>query len=280
MKYAMWALAAVVAVVGVAYAGLLWRPSLFAAPATPTAPQPVRLVPLPADRPAPVARWYATVYPDGLPAYRSLAMRGTGVMRIGPVEMPFRHQAQIRPGEGFVRRMDLTWFDRAILHGLDTYADGTGRMVTPVGPESGSKIDQGANMASWLEALAAPGVLETHPGVRWEPVDDTHARLIIPLGGGSDELVVGFDPVTARPVTARAMRFRGETATERSPWLVEMSGYRRVEGGLEVATKVDVTWVEMGKPWATFIYDGAWADVAVPEIDAVSAPSAAQEADR
>jgi hypothetical protein len=274
MKTALYILGGVVLLLLVAFGGLLVRPGRFPAPTDmPGATggersrMSPRLVPIPDGLPAPVDRWLRADYPDGAPAYDTAYMRGRGVMRIGPLELPFRHRVEYRPGEGFVRQMDLTWYGIAVLHGLDTFVGGRGRMVTPGGAFDGPQIDQGANIANWLEATASPGTLLSDPRVRWEPIDDNSARLVVPLGDEEDSMVIGFDPVTGEPTTARAKRFRGASDGEKSEWLVEMRDRKRVNGGVRVSSTIDATWVGDARPWATFRYDSGWGNVAVPELD-------------
>ena len=62
------------------------------------------------------------------------------------------------------------------------YLDGKARMELPVGViENEPKIDMAANLALWGEAIWLPSILITDPRVRWEAIDDTTARLIVPF---------------------------------------------------------------------------------------------------
>ncbi len=157
MKYITWIAATIGGVVLLGLLGLAVKPSQFAAPARVASPKPVRLVPIPAGLPAPVERWYRAEFPQGLPVYDTVVMRGTGTMRIAGVGLPFRHVVEVRPGRGFYRKMDITWMNIAFLHGLDTFVDGTGVMNTPVGRVDGPKIDQGANVDQLARAARRSG---------------------------------------------------------------------------------------------------------------------------
>jgi hypothetical protein len=205
-------------------------------------------------------------YPDGLPAADTLVMRGRGVMRIGPVAVPMRHIVEIEPGEGFVRRMDLTWYGLTIARGEDTFVGGRGRMVTPVGTFEGEKIDQGANIVNWIEVLTVPGVLATREDVSWEPVDVGTARLVFPLGENQDEVLVHFDEMTGRPDTITCQRYKDADETARKIlWTARMRD-RRELGGVLVATEIDATWEGARKPWATFRYTDVWVNAGTPGI--------------
>jgi hypothetical protein len=271
MRYLRWFAAALGGALLFGFLGLLAKPSQFAAPAAPDATRPVRLARIPAGLPAPVDRWYRAEFPQGLPVYDSVVMRGTGTMRMAGVALPFRHLVELRPGRGFYRKMDITWFDIPFLHGLDTFVDGTGVMNTPVGRVDGPKIDQGANVVSWLELLAVPGVLAESPGVRWEPIDQASARLVVPFADAEDSIVVGFDPRTGEPTTARASRYRGADSAEKTGWVATMSNRRRLPGGMgRLAARMDAKWDDDTKPWATFEYEAAWPNAATPGFDAAA----------
>ena len=271
MRYIRWFAAALGGALLLGFLGLLVKPSQFASPTKPESTEPVRLVSIPDGLPAPVDRWYRAEFPQGLPVYDTVVMRGTGTMRIAGIALPFRHLVELRPGRGFYRKMDITWFDIAFLHGLDTFVDGTGVMNTPVGRVDGAKIDQGANVINWLELLAVPGVLAETPGVRWEPIDRTSARLVVPFEDAEDSIVVAFDPRTGDPVTARTDRYRGADSAEKTGWVATMTDRRRLPGGMgRLATRMDAKWDNDTKPWATFEYEAAWPNAATPGFDAAS----------
>jgi hypothetical protein len=63
------------------------------------------------------------------------------------------------------------------------YVGGTGRMELPWGVDEGQQIDQGANLSMWAETLVSlPAALLTDPRVRWEPLDQATAVLVVPFG--------------------------------------------------------------------------------------------------
>lgn len=256
----------IVVVLLVLLGGFLVPAPLADAPAGASDGGETAVVAVPDGLPDPVDRWLRSSYPDGVPLVDSLVMRGRGVMRIGSIPVPMRHTIEIHPGEGFVRRMDLTWYGIAFAHGKDVFTGGHGVMTTPVGTYEGEKIDQGANMVNWIEALAAPGVLITDPAVRWEPIDESSARLVFPFGDADDEVTMFFDPETGAPTKIVAMRYKDADADARKlVWTARMMD-RRVLGGLPVATEVDATWQGFDKPWATFRYTDVWFGASLGEF--------------
>jgi hypothetical protein len=75
------------------------------------------------------------------------------------------------------------------------YLNGRARLELPFGTVTGEpKVDQGANLALWgEEAFWLPSVLLAHHGVRWEAIDTTQVRLVVPFGSTEDEFTVTFE---------------------------------------------------------------------------------------
>jgi hypothetical protein len=64
--------------------------------------------------------------------------------------------------------------------------------------ENDPRVDSAANQGFWAEEVVFPAVFVTDPRVRWEPVDETTARLHVPFGEGEQVFTVHFDPQTGR----------------------------------------------------------------------------------
>lgn len=72
--------------------------------------------------------------------------------------------------------------------------DGVSRPELPLGVSEGPKVDQGANLALWAEAVWMPSAWITDPQVRWAPLDDHMAALIVPFRDPEERFVARFDP--------------------------------------------------------------------------------------
>lgn len=278
MKRMGYVVLGLIVLVGILLGGLLVTPAPFQTPPGATAVDASRLrkVAIPDGLPAPVERWLRADYPDGLPVADSIVMTGRGEMRMAGLRIPMRHRVEIRPGRGFLRRMELTWFGITVAKGRDTFVEGVGKMETPVGPASGPEIDQGANVVNWLEALTLPGTLVEDDRVRWEPVDEDTARLVYPFGDDEDSVLITFGSQTGRPAIIGAKRYRNAGDAEKADWTAHMWDRAMLEGGVAANRFVDAEWAMDGRPWATFEYESAWANAPVPEYDAAAASPSAE----
>lgn len=218
-------------------------------------PQATTTVPVPADLPAPVDRYYRLVYGAEVPVVHSVVVTGRGCIKpAGPVWWPVRYRFTHDAGKGYRHYIEATWFGIPVLRVNERYVDGESLMELPWTTDEGPKVEQAANIGMWAELFsAAPSVLVTDPRVRWNVIDDTAAELIVPLGddGQTDRLVVRFDPATGLPTQMEAMRYRDSSSAEKIGWTArnEWDGASRELGWGAVGTAI---WADMSEPWARF----------------------------
>lgn len=191
------------------------------------------LIPLPAGLPAPVARFYRYFYGDQVPVIESAVITGRGSMRILPLfnlTFPARFRWTHDAGQSYRHYIELTFFGYPILTANEYFVDGKETMALPWGVQTGPQLDQAGNLGMWGEAIEwLPALLLTDPRVRWEPVDEATALLVVPFDDAEERFVVRFDPATGDIQYWEAMRYR-EATGPKSLWI---SG----------------TWMEDGQPW-------------------------------
>lgn len=122
---------------------------------------------------------------------------------------PRRHvvPAASASGQGFLRRRE----------GRDGHREAT---------RSRPQLDQGENLFLWAEAALIPSAVVSRPGVRWQPINETSARMVLPLRDEQDEMVFSFDPETRLIREARALRYR-EVGGPKIGWRVQYLNWRR-----------------------------------------------------
>lgn len=218
-------------------------------PQAPLNPGEVSWTALPDDLPAPVARFYQELYGDELPVIDSAVVSGRGTMRVGGLTAPVRFRFAHATGEAYRHHIEVMFFGLRVLTVHETFLDGAARLELPFGVSEGSKVDQGANLALWAEAVWMPSVWVTDPRVRWEPIDEHSALLVVPFGDREERFVARFDPATGLLRLLESMRFKGADDELQTLWLNEVVTWEELDGWL-LPRETALTWFDDGTPWA------------------------------
>ncbi len=238
------------ALVGVGWLGLQVPPPNLPLPNE--EPQELGTVDVPQNLPAPVQRYYQVALGNEAPRINSLAVYGRARANFG-IWMPLRYRLVHNPGHAFERYMEVTWFGLQVLKAVDRYVDGKG-MTGPIGNEAtGPAVDQGANLILWAEAPLMPSLWISDERIRWEPIDDTSARLIFPYGDEEDELTVYFDPESHLVTRITALRYRDEQSGK-IPWHANFLAWQTVNG-VQVPARTAITWEDQGEPWSYWDFE-------------------------
>lgn len=252
MVVAAWIVGGVVALIFLGWLGLQVQPAPF--PAYPAASAShIETAPIPAGLPAPVDRFYRKVYGDAVPVYTSAVL--TGRATIAPVagmKMPARYRFTHVAGQDYRHYIEACWFGIPFLKVNERYIDGESLMEIPgIGNDSGPKVEWSANQGMWAESWQFPALFLTDPRVKWLPVDDETAILDVPFKESRQQFVVRFDPETGLPTWTETMRYHASTSAEKTLWMTNALAWAKVDGVL-TNTVGSATWMDSGKPWATF----------------------------
>ncbi len=245
-------LAALAAIVVVVTIGLKIVPAPFAEPAL--EPGQVKTVPLPAGLPAPVQRYYRTLYGERIPVITSVVMTGRAQVRpFGWPTLNARFRFSHVAGRSCRHYIEATFFGLPLMRINESYVDGTSRFETPMGTEEGEpNSGQAAALGMWAELGNMPATLLTDPRVRWEPLDAETAILAVPAHGtGTERFVVRFDPDTGLVTRMEVMRYQRRDSPRKTLWITESLAWATLEGQ-PVSTTGSAWWYGAPRPWAVF----------------------------
>ena len=257
MAGAAWTVGVLAALVLVAWLGFQVQPAPF--PDYPEASaSTLATVPLPPGLPAPVDRFYRKIYGDSVPVITTAVLTGRARIRPGgPIDMPARYRFTHVAGRDYRHYIEACWFGIPILAVDERYIDGKSLAEIPlVGSDSGPKVEWSANQGMWAETWSFPSVFVTDSRVRWLPLDDETALLDVPFKTGRQQFVVRFDPVTGLPTWSETMRYHASTSAEKTLWMTNAVAWEELNGVL-TNTVGSATWMDDGRPWATFILEDA-----------------------
>ncbi|GAB4574484.1 MAG: hypothetical protein Kow0077_21270 [Anaerolineae bacterium] len=243
-----------VALVVIGWIGLQIKPAPF--PAYPQRATTFETVPLPEGLPGPVERYYRTILdeprwdaPVEVPVIESAVITGTGRLRVMGITFPARLRFTHDAGQGYRHYIEATLFGQPLMKVNERYLDGRGVMELPFGTiENEPKIDSAANLGLWGESIWLPTIFLTDPRVRWEAVDETHARLIVPFADGEEVFTVTFGAETGLITEMEAMRWKDANAETKTRWVLQIYGWKTFNGIL-LPSPAGVVWEDEGTPW-------------------------------
>ncbi len=256
MLYALLILLVIVALplgllLALGWLGLRQRPSPF--PPYPLRPSaPPAPAEWPAGLPAPVRRAFELMLPDGPRVITSAVVSGRATLRVNGIPLNARFRFIHEAGRNYRHYFEVAWFNRTILRVNESFIEGYARMnLGPIGRFEGTpQLFQAATLGLWAESIWLPSVLVTDPRLRWEASDDTHARLIVPLGESEDSLLVTFDAATGQIISFDAQRYRDATEDAvKLGWRCTVGTYGSFNG-VRVPATASIQWGDMKTPWA------------------------------
>ena len=213
----------------------------------------LKTIPLPKGLPAPVERFYKTVYGDEIPVIETVVIKGHGDLSPFGVKFPARFLFVHKAGKDYRHYIEATWFGIPFMKVNESYVDGNSHFELPMGTfENDPSITQGAVLGLWAESAWFPAIFLTDERVHWEPVDNKTAMLFVPFGEQEENFVVRFDPETGLIDIMETMRCRDAgPELHKILWLTKSLPGQTIPGS-KLSAVGSATWLDQGKPWAIF----------------------------
>jgi hypothetical protein len=208
-----------------------------AVPAYPQRQPALENVPLPKGLPAPVERYYRSLFGEQVPLVRSAVISGRGTVRLKGLTLPIRFRFIHQAGRDYRHYIEVDFFGLPLMKINEYYVGGKERMEFPWGVEENNpKLDQGGVLGMWAESIGwLPSILVTDPQVEWQPLDEESAFLLVPAApgqAGRERFLVRFDPACTRIRYWEVMRYQNG-AGDKKLW-------------------INGAWFDDGRPWAVF----------------------------
>ncbi|HEY9151822.1 MAG TPA: DUF6544 family protein [Anaerolineales bacterium] len=251
MKIILVSVSVFVGLLTLLWLGLQIKPQPFSP--YPEKTQPLKTIPLPSGLPAPVERFYKTVYGDQVPVIDTAVIKGRATVSPFGVKFPARFIFVHNAGKDYRHYIETTWFGLPFMKINESYVNGNSHFELPIGTyDNDPSVTQGAVLGLWAEASWFPSIWVTDPRVRWEPVDEKTALLFVPFGDKEENFVMRFVPKTGLIDTMEAMRFRDAgPLAKKILWITQNVGDQKIEG-TNISAVGSATWFDQGKPWAVF----------------------------
>lgn len=221
-------------------------------PPFPQATPSFETVPLPDDLPEPVYRYFKTTIGDQIPVIHSAVFTGRAYLRPFGVSLPSRFRIIHCAGQGYRHYIEVVMFGIPLMKINERYLDGIARMELPrpIGTvDNAPKINAAANQGLWAESVWLPGILVTDPRVRWEAIDETTARLIVPFGAEEQSFTFTFDAETGLKQSLETMRYRDADSENTIRWFNAVLGWKTFHG-MTIPTPATVQWMDQKQPWS------------------------------
>jgi hypothetical protein len=213
--------------------------------------------------PPPVERFAERAAPGGEPNPRTIRILGRGRFCRRPLPwLPMKVVVHVALGAERAQDLLVGAGPLTVMRVLDAYVDGQGITKAGRSADVGPRVDQGAFHPVVIETMLFPGAWSRLTGLRWEPIAESSARLVVPHAGGLEAAIVEFDRSTGVPSSYSVPRYKGNGP--KVDWRIDLLDWGRL-GGVTWPRRFVVTWADDPGPWYVMRTDRIELDADVDE---------------
>jgi hypothetical protein len=219
-------------------------------------------VEVPADLPAPVARYARAVFGESIPKVDRALIIGRADLSLGGIAWKGRFRFFHQAGSAYQHDIQLTWFGLPLITVDEKYQDGQAVMKLPGRRiENDEKTNLSANLGLWAESIWLPSIWFTDDRTRWVAVDDTTAALIVPDAAAEEQFTMTFDAGTDLIKEMRTLRYAGSDDPARHRWTNTVTEWGE-KNGVRIPFVIRTAWDD-DRPWAVWSVDDVMYNVDV-----------------
>jgi hypothetical protein len=176
---------------------------------------------------------------------------GTAQATFNGISVAARFKFYHDAGNAYYHYIQVGWFGLPVAAINERYRDGVAILDIPgQHVEDSAEINAAANQGMWSEAIWLPSIWFADERVRWEAIDDTSARLIIPNATTEEAFTIQFDPQTGLISGMTTLRYRNPGDTERTLWTPFTQEWQEINGVM-VPSVSSLQWGN-DAPWVTW----------------------------
>lgn len=229
---------------------------------------------LPGELPEVVQRFYRAVFSsEQISIPHTVVAYGTGHFRVrrlplfGYLWAPLTWQIHLIPGETFIWKIRLVWFNIPIAEGGDGYVHQRGLFKMGAQVLDGENMDYSELVMLGLYSLIfAPGSLLNLPDASWRPVDENSAHLEWSLAGQTLGYHIVFNPENHLIDRVETQRPGSRSGTF-FPYVFSLSDKALFNEEISLPDQLETAWET--DTYATYVLDGIQYNTPVEEVLAV-----------
>ena len=211
---------------------------------------------LPDSIPSSFNKYLHKISDEPLKNTKTAIVWGRARLKIAGIWVPARFKAFYAEGKNFYRQMEVTWFGRPVIKGVDSFIKGKGTFQMGNQERKGMYVSRGQKLTMMTEMVWTPAAYLHNPEISWneKKEEPNTSQLLIPFQDTLHKLNVKINPHTHVIDMIYGERSQGPDGNKKV-WQVKYEQWKKFNDIL-IPAKLSVTWKENPEPWSVFYVEG------------------------